>query len=88
MLAASAFAEREVELQVCIQGVCDTAKGCQPRLVLSAFESSYRWLRDSAAPRQLCLRKAVLGPESDELACNLLVRLELLERCLVLRILL
>ena len=80
MLPALAGAEREVQDKVGVECVGDTTERRQPRLVLSAFESSDRRLRDSAAPRQLRLRQAVLNAEGDELAGNLLVRLKFLER--------
>ena len=87
MLPALPGAEREVQDKVCVERVSDATERRQSGLMLPAFEASDRRLRDPAASRQLCLREAFLGPEGDELSGNLLVRLELLERCSVLRIL-
>jgi hypothetical protein len=87
MLPALPGAEREVQDEVCVERVSDATEGRQSGLMLAAFEPSDRRLREPAAPRELGLRKAVLDPEGDEMAGDILVRLELLERAVVFRIL-
>jgi hypothetical protein len=87
MLPPLAGAEREVENEVSVEGMGDTPQRPKPWLVLASLEPGDRRLRDAAAPRELGLRQPLLDPEGDELPSDLLVRRELLQRCLVLRIL-
>ena len=86
MLPPLSGVEREVQHQLGVQRVRDPTKRGKARFVLSTLESRDRGLRHPAAPTQLRLRKPVLDPEGNELACDLLVRIEFLERFPVLRI--
>ena len=87
MLSQLAGAKREVEDEVGVEGVRDTTERRQPGLVLPTFEPSDRRLGDAATPCELGLGQPVLDPDGDELPGDLLVRRELPQRRLVLRVL-
>jgi len=87
MLPPLSGTEREIQDQLGVQRVSDTAKRREAGFVVTAFEPRDRRLRHAATSTRLRLREPVLDPERHELAGELLERVELLERCLVLGIL-